>query len=51
MELHYENGGWQCDWYEVVVRLVEKNYLAVIAAQYQQRIQEIRDAVDRADVL
>jgi len=47
IDLQQENGEWQYDWYEVVVRLVEKNYREIIATQYQRRIQEIREAVER----
>lgn len=47
IDLHQENAEWQCDWYDVVVRLVEKNYREIIETQYVKRIQEIRDAVER----
>lgn len=41
------NGEWQYDGYAIVIDLIKKNYETIIAAQYQKRIQEIRDAVDR----
>ena len=47
IELQEVDGEWQYDGYDVVARLVETNYKAVIASQYERRIQEIRDAVDR----
>jgi len=47
IDLHEVDGEWQYDWYDVVVRLIERNYRAIIASQYQSRIQEIREAVDR----
>ena len=47
IELQQVNGEWQYDWYEVVVRLIERNYQMLIATQYQRRIQEILDSVDR----
>jgi len=47
MDLHEVDGEWQYDWYDTVVRLIEQNYQSVIAAKYQARVQEMRDAVDR----
>ena len=47
IDLHEVDGEWQYDWYDVVIRLIERNYRTIIATQYQSRIQEIRDAVDR----
>jgi len=47
IDLQQVNGEWQYDWYDVVIRLIEKNYQTLIATQYQRRIQEIVDSVDR----
>ena len=47
IELQEVDGEWHYDAYETVIRLVERSYRAIIAAEYQNRIQEIRDAVDR----
>jgi len=47
VELQQVDGEWQYDGYAVVVALVEKNYQTLIDTQYRQRIQELRDAVDR----
>ena len=51
INLHEVDGEWQYDWYDVVIRLIERNYRTIIATQYQSRIQEIREAVDRLLVL
>ena len=47
IDLQEVNGEWQYDGYAVVIGLIERNYRAVIIADYQKRIQDIRDAVDR----
>ena len=47
IELQEINGKWQYDGYAVVVGLIEKNYRTIIATEYQRRIQEVRDSVDR----
>lgn len=51
MELQEVDGKWQYDGYAVVIGLIKKNYQTVIAAQYQKRIQDIREAVERLLVL
>ena len=47
VELQQVDGEWQYDAYDVVLSLIENNYRTLIDTQYQRRIQEIRDAVDR----
>jgi len=47
IDLQEVDGEWQYDGYDVVARLIERNYRAIIAAQYQQRIQEINESVER----
>jgi hypothetical protein len=47
LDIQEVDGEWQCDWYEMAIRLIEKNYRAIITAEYQKRIQEILDALDR----
>jgi hypothetical protein len=51
MEVQEVNGAWQFDAYETVARLIEKNYQTVIAAEYQKRIQDLHDVIDRLLVL
>ena len=47
IELQEVDGKWQYDGYDVVARLIERNYHTIIAVEYQKHIQEILDAVDR----
>ena len=47
VELLEVDGEWQCDWYETAIQLIEKHYRTLIAGQYQKRIQEIQESVDR----
>ena len=47
IDLQEVEGKWEYDAYQTVLRLIERNYRAIIAAEYQPRIQELRDAVDR----
>jgi len=47
IELQEVNGEWQYDAYDTVIRLIERRYRAVIAAEYGQRIQEILNAADK----
>jgi hypothetical protein len=47
IELQEINGEWNYDAYETVVRLIEKNYQTVIEAEFQKRISEIQNAVNR----
>ena len=51
IDLQEIDGEWQYDAYDVVVRLVENNYRTLIVPQFQQRIREIQEAVDRLLVL
>jgi len=47
IDIQEVNGTWQFDAYETVVHLVENNYRTILATEYQGRIQEIRNTVDR----
>jgi hypothetical protein len=47
IDLQEEGGEWKFDAYETVIRLVEKNYRTILTADYDKRIREMRDAVDR----
>ena len=47
IDLQEVNGEWQYDGYAVVTGLIERNYQTLLTTEYQRRIQEIRDAVDR----
>ena len=47
IELQEVNGEWHYDSYETVVRLVEANYRTIIEGEFEKRILEIRNAVNR----
>lgn len=47
IELQEVNGKWNYDAYETVVRLVEKNYRTIVEAEFQKRISEIDNAINR----
>jgi nucleotide-binding universal stress UspA family protein len=51
VDIQEVEGEWQFDAYETVVRLVEKNYRTILTGEYQKRIQELRDAVDKLSIL
>ena len=46
-ELQQVDGEWQCDWYATAIQLIEKHYRTIVAIQFQQRILEIQESVDR----
>ncbi|MDR0326735.1 MAG: hypothetical protein LBI05_00410 [Planctomycetaceae bacterium] len=50
IDLQEEGGEWNFDAYETVTRLVEKNYRTILTADYDKRIREMCDAVDRVRV-
>ena len=47
LDLQEVDGAWQCDWYDIAVRLIEKTYQKQITTEYQNRIHEMLDSVDR----
>ena len=47
VKLQQVDGDWQCDWYKTAVQLIEKHYRAIVAVQFQQRILEIHESLDR----
>ena len=47
IELQEVDGKWNYDAYETVVRLVEKNYRTIVETEFQKRISEIQNAVNR----
>jgi len=47
IDLQQVDGQWQYDGYEIVSRLIEKNYQALINDEYKKRIKEVQDSVER----
>jgi len=50
IDLQETDGKWEYDFYETVVRLIEKNYREIFVAEYLPRIQEIRSTLDRLQI-
>jgi chromosome segregation ATPase len=51
IDLQEVEGQWQYDGYEVAVRLIEKHYRSILAVEFEKRIQEMHNAINRLPVL